>query len=81
MEHGMDLPLAILVSVLVIKECFALVKVALMRRTSHRATTEGDITPNHYKALLAEVNRLRDAIDKVWEKLGEVSERLARLEK
>ena len=77
-DHTYDLPLAILVALLIIKD---LVRYVLGRVNGVRGgTATGGLSINGASAIWAELNRLRDALEKVWEKLSELSERLARLE-
>ena len=80
-EHSADLPLAVLVSVLVIKELSSLVRYAMGRINGRRIDSEvGTIGPGATCSGCPEVLRIRDTLERIFEKLTELGERVARLE-
>lgn len=73
---SLDLPLAIVVAMLAIKELASLAR-AIVRRVNGGTGRE---THNPGSGLWLELNRLRDQVAALEERVSQVGERLARLE-
>lgn len=75
--HTWDPYLAIGILLVALKELATLAR-AMYQRANGGNPGHGN--PNGVKALWAEVNRLRDAVDRLYELVAELRERISRLE-